>query len=130
MIRTVFSSFLFLLPIYISHVVYDTLGLFMFSIAMGMSIANHSHSFHPNKNRKILFNRIDVIYIHMMSIYIFLCAFYKFHVIFVVFMGIFNYGIYLQLGSKSIEYYSSYEKKLHVFFHLIGIVTLTFIRYY
>lgn len=130
MIRTVFSSFLFLIPIYLSHVCKDTLGLFMFSIAMGISIANHSHSFHPNKNRRDLFKRIDIVYIHMLSIYIFLHAFYKFNLIFVLCMGVFNYGVYRQLGQKSMEYYSSYEKKVHVFFHLIGVFTLTFIRYY
>jgi hypothetical protein len=130
MIRTVCSSFLFLFPIYLSYVLRDTLGLFMFSIAMGMSIANHSHSFHPNKNRRELFKRMDIVYIHAMSIYIFLHAFYKFNTMFVLFMGILNYSVYLQLGERSIEYYSSYEKKVHVFFHFIGVFTLTFIRYY
>jgi hypothetical protein len=130
MIYTVFSSFFFLLPIYLSYVVRDIVGLFMFSIAMGLSIANHSHSFHHNQYRRELFKRMDIWYIHLISIYLAVNAFYIFHYLFVCGLILLNYGIYYQLGSLSIEYYSPYKKKVHVLFHIVGISTFTFIRYH
>ena len=131
MIRTILSSFLFLIPIYISYEVRDKVGLFMYSIAMGMSIANHSHTFHTNLFRRTLFMRLDIIYISFIAFYHVLYSLYYINVILVCIGTFVNYYIYHQLSVVGrIEDYNQRLKRMHVLFHLVGISTLTISRYY
>jgi hypothetical protein len=130
MIRAVLSSFLFLIPIYVSFLTRDTTGLFMFSIAMGMSIANYSHTFHINELRRTFFMQIDMVYMYLMSCYIMYESLFMYPFMMVLSSALFNYVIYFQLGYAPIEYYTRYQKKMHVVFHIVGVSTLTFFRYY
>lgn len=146
MITTIFSSFLFLLPIYMAHINNDTIGLFIFTIAMGISIANHSHTYHKNKCRRILFLNIDCYYMLIMALYILYNSLYKFDLYIVILIALLNYYIYCQLCDNkpehskyklnkylikpSIEYYTKSQEKIHVLFHITGIISLTFARYW
>ena len=130
MIRTILSSFLFLLPIYVSFLKQDTLGLFMFTIAMGLSIANHSHTFHTNYSRKLLFQRMDVVYMHCLGGVIGIQSYSKYPLFLVLIVSLINYQLYINLGNREIEHYNSFQRSLHVVFHIIGITSLTVGRYY
>jgi len=145
MIPTIFSSFLFLLPIYMAHIHNDTIGLFIFTIAMGISIANHSHTYHKNKFRRILFLNIDCYYMLIMTLYILYNSLYKFDLYIIIIIALLNYYIYCQLCDNkpehskyklnkylikpSIEYYTKSQEIIHILFHITGIISLTFARY-
>jgi len=129
MICTITSSFFFLFPIYLSHIRHDTFGVMMFSIAMGLSIANHSHSFTKDGFRRKLYQYIDVSYMHLMSICIIFQACLKVHFSIILLLAYMNYSIYHSIGSISLEHYGDKEKRIHVFFHIIGILSLTLGRY-
>ena len=130
MIRTICSSFLFLLPIYISHVNGDTAHLMLFSTAMGISIANHSHTFHGNLDRRLLFMKIDIFYMTTLSGYLITNSIYNSQLdARIVFLLVaINYGIFRQLGEKRIEFYTEAQRKLHVVFHISGILSMTLAR--
>lgn len=130
MIRTVCSSFLFLLPIYTSHVNGDTVHLMLFAIAMGISIANHSHTFHSNLDRRLLFMKIDIFYMTTLSGYLISNSIYNSQLDqrIVFLLVAVNYGIIHQLGDKRIEFYTEAQRKWHVIFHITGIITMTIAR--
>jgi hypothetical protein len=129
MIRTVLSSFFFLLPIYISFVKQDVIGLFLFTIGMGLSIANHSHSFHLHLHRKHFFNRIDVWYMHILACYTVIHGLSRIHPLYVASIAVLNLIIYKCLGEGLKEDYNKVQKNGHVFFHIIGISSFTLLRY-
>lgn len=128
MIRTIFSSFYFLLPIYCSFLYRDLLGLLMFTIGMGVSIANHSHTFHHLLFRRKLFMKIDIYYMYALGIYVSIDSF-LYDVFITSFIVLLNAIIFLNLGNDRIEYYTEKEKRIHVLFHLVGISSLTFFRF-
>ena len=127
MIPTIFTSFLFLIPIYFAHIKGDTMILFILIIAMGISIANHSHTFHGNKFRRHLFKNIDMTYMFILALYTLYIASFKFNYMIIIFVILLNYMIYSQLGDYSdmIENYNTNQQYLHILFHIIGIATIT-----
>ena len=127
MLRTICSSFLFLIPIYISHKKNDTVHLMLFATAMGISISNHSHTFHEDKRRRKLFCYIDMSFMYVFSGYIMFDTIYR-NVIdpkVAIILLLLNYSIYSQLGNGYIESYTEKQKYLHVLFHTTGILSMT-----
>ena len=131
MIRTICSSFLFLIPIYIAHVKNDTPHLIIFNIAMGLSIANHSHTFTRIFERRKLFRAIDTVYMYSLSGYLLSSSVYNniLDAKIALFLALMNYSIYRQLGDGYIESYTDLQKNIHVLFHTTGILSFTVARY-
>jgi hypothetical protein len=100
-------------------------------MAMGISIANHSHTFHSNQLRRELFCRIDCFYMVTMAIYIFAKTLYTGNIdrrLFLPFVFM-NCLIFAKLGNKYIELYTENQRNWHVLFHIIGIISLTISLY-
>jgi len=131
MLRTVCSSFLFLFPIYLSHKKQDTIHLFLYTVAMGISIANHSHTFNKDFERRKIVCLIDTIYMHSFAAYLLFYSIYKktLDKRITCFMVLLNYYIFRQLGDDYIEGYNETQKNIHVIFHLTGIYGLTISRF-
>jgi len=131
MIRTICSSFLFLLPVYISHVQGDTFHLMLFTVAMGISIANHSHTFHKDKIRRSIFCGVDCCFMAMLAIYSGFDTIYRqtMDSRLACFLAALNIFLFRQFGHKYIEDYTETQRKWHVVFHFSAILTLTVSRY-
>jgi len=133
MIRTICSSFYFIVPTYISFRMRDTFGLFVSTIGMGVSIANHSHTFTMIPFRKNLFRMIDSSFMKGMGVIFFTEALirYPIRMKFLVFvLGTMTAMFFRSLGDTPIEEYTEYQKNMHVLFHFFGISIFTFFRYY
>jgi len=131
MIRTICSSFLFLFPIYVCHKNNDTFHMMLFSIGMGVSVANHSHTFHPDKTRRLLFGLIDCTFMVVFAIYLLVDTFYRETIDrrAALVLATVNTAIFYQLGGENIELYTERQRIIHVIFHITGILTLTISRY-
>ena len=125
--RTILSSYLFLIPINLGLKYNDYLFTNMNAIGMGLSICNHSHSFHTDKYRRKLFRKIDVMFMHLYGFYIIYLSLYTYKNKY-----IFAYNISMKLliiylffvrlqRKKYIEDYDGFEKWLHFLFHIISI---------
>ena len=129
MIQVIASSFLFILPIFVSHLLQDTIGVLLYSVALGVSVANHSHTFHPDSYRRELFKHIDVYYMHFLAVIMVLQSVRVLSFSFILFLFFIYYGFYSSLGSKPMEQYTSLQSKLHVYFQLVSILLITMVRY-
>ena len=69
-IRTICTSFLFIIPIYTAHIQNNTQHMILFCIAMGISVANHSHTYHTNQIRRNLFKSIDCNFMLGLAVYL------------------------------------------------------------
>ena len=132
MIPTIFSSFYFLMPIYLSKKYNDTNAVILFSSAMGISLVNHSHSFHTNSFRRLLFSKLDVYFFYIFAIYLMSAGIYErriklSHLFIIITINSILYGPQSHLY---LENYKSYHVKMHILFHLFGISSLTFLRFY
>ena len=132
MIPTILSSFSFIFPIYLSKRYNDTNGLLLFSSAMGISITNHSHSFHTDSYRRMLFSKIDVYFFYLFTIFLMISGYYEkriklLHLFIIITINGLLYG---PLRNLYLENYSSFQIKMHVLFHLFGISSLTFLRFH
>ena len=118
--------FLFLLPIYLSYYFYDTIGLFMYSIAMGMSIASHCSTFFIIICNKRI--RLDLIYLYWFTFYHFLLLLYSFDYLFIFSIILFHIILFCQLDND----FRGLKRRilLHVLFYSSSIITVTIIRYY
>jgi len=128
---TILSSFLFIFPIVMCHTLRDTNGLILFSTGMGLSIANHSHRLHSIEYRRLLFNRIDRMFFHTFTPYLLIDAYLhnmSFFLLFFIFS--LNTFFWLLIGPSSPENYNTLEKRLHALFHVVGISSFTFLRFY
>jgi len=125
-IRTIGTSFLFILPIYTAHKQNDTQNMILFCIAMGISIANHSHTYHTNKRRRELFKTIDCNFMLGLAIYLLIKAMNKsiLNKYLITSITIINYALYKKTGTKNIEYYTETQKRWHILFHISGITTM------
>jgi hypothetical protein len=125
--RTIFSSFFFLLPINIAFKRNDIFALNMSVISLALSIANHSHTFHSDQNRRQFFKNLDLFYMNMQALYL-IC--FKFNLI-TTFIGFLIFSYYkLFLGENDIEYYTPTQKNYHVLFHAFAINSVTLCYFY
>ncbi len=129
MIQPIASSFLFILPILVSHLVQDTVGVVLFSVALGVSVANHSHTFHSDSYRRDVFKHIDVYYMHFLTFVLVVQSLRVLSFSFILFLSFIYYGFYSSLGSKPIEQYTPLQSKLYVYFQLASILLITMVRY-
>jgi len=124
-IRTICTSFLFIIPIYTAHIQNNTQHMILFCIAMGISVANHSHSYHTNKIRRKLFKSIDCNFMLGLALYLLIKSLYKsLYNKYLIIITSINYSIYKQIGSENIEYYTEVQKQWHILFHITGITTM------
>ena len=132
MIPTICSSFYFIYPIYLSKKYNDTNGLLLFSTGMALSLTNHSHSFHTDLYRRNLFSKIDVYFFYIFTIFLMISSYcenrIKLKHLFIILIT--NGILYGPLRNIYLEQYSSFQIKMHVLFHLFGISSLTFLRFY
>lgn len=125
--RTILSSYLFLLPINLGLKYNDYFFTNINAIGMGLSICNHSHSFHTDKYRRKLFRKIDVLYMHFYGLYITYLSLYTYKNKYIFLYNIsmkmlIIYLFFIRLQKKKyIEEYDNYEKWLHCMFHIISI---------
>lgn len=130
--RTIFSSFLFLYPLNVAYKYSDIVILNLSAIGIGLSIANHAHTYHQLTKRKNLFNIIDTIYMHVIIAYtIYPCFTTTKCVIQTISLLSVMVGIFFSLlgGTKlKKEEYSKYQKIWHVIFHIISIIGITKVR--
>lgn len=120
-----------MIPIYISHKKNDTLHLMLFVTAMGISIANHSHTFHGDKFRRKVICYTDMTFMYGFSSYLIVDTLYR-NIVdpkIALFIVLCNYTIYCQLGDGYIESYTDKQKWLHVLFHTTGILSMTASRF-
>ena len=126
--RTIMTSFLFLLPINVCFIYVDLFHLNLSAICLGLSVANHSHTFfNHDMNRKKYINKLDkfaivfnMFYTLYTSLTNFNCFLYGlFNVIF------FSYIFLRYLLSTETEYYTEKQKTLHALWHLSGICIMT-----
>ena len=101
------------------------MGLFMFTIGMGISIANHSHTYHHLAFRRKLFMKIDIYYMYALGTYITYESGLDFINGLIILL---NALIFLNLGD-AIEFYTEKQKMTHVLFHIVGISSLTYFRF-
>jgi hypothetical protein len=130
MIPTVLSSFCFVFPIYLSYVYQDVLALFLFSFGMGLSIANHSHTFHPDQFRRELFQTMDVMYMELLTLYLVVDASYRVSYLSIAALIWLNSSIFRRLGKFPIEQYTQEQRILHVWFHVVGISSFCYLRFF
>lgn len=122
--RTILTSFMFLYPLNKAYEYRDVMTLNMSAIGLGLSVCNHSHSWHTDKFRRKLFQFIDVVYMHSFA----LRAMYNsiectFQVSLIVIMMFTMY--YKLLGGKVFEKYTERDKNVHMLFHILSIYLLT-----
>ena len=132
MIRTIASSFLFLYPVYMSLNYYDYSMMYLCVLALPISVANHSHSWHPDTFRRNLFQCIDISYMLMLTGYAVYPCFISFECTKLVVyqfarMAVLYLYILGGLGT-SIEQYNEFQRCVHVWFHYVSIIGLTHIR--
>lgn len=126
--RTIITSFLFLLPVNICYIYGDIFHLNLSVLCLGISVANHSHSFHSHdlirKNGiryiDMFLNGFNMFYSYYTALTSFNCFMY----------GTFNLlvlsFIYLRyLLNTDIEKYSRNQKALHALWHALVIFSMT-----
>jgi hypothetical protein len=133
--RTILTSLLFLYPINISYEYRDKLMLNMNTLAMAISLINHSHSFHNDNFRRKLFGLIDQKYMIFLSLFVsYRClnkspSIYSFLRVFGNLGLIFYIYFYLLEGRKQrermLETYTEKQKYIHMLLHFISIIGLT-----
>jgi hypothetical protein len=112
------------------------------ALGMAISLINHSHSFHPDNNRRKLFSMIDQKYMIFFGLLVsYKCIrknpnFYCFLRVGGNMLLISYIYLYLLEGYKqkprSIESYNEKQKFLHMLLHFVSIIGLTnaYKRYY
>ncbi len=123
--RTILSSFMFLYPLNKAYQYGDQLTMNLSAIGLGLSIANHSHAWHPDQFRRKLFKYIDIIYMHAFvarTVYNSLTSLQCITSSTLVLMSTIN--TFLKLGTEDFEYYTENQKLLHAFFHVYAITSL------
>lgn len=125
--RTIFSSYLFLYPMNMGIKHNDYIFSNINAIGMGLSICNHSHSFHEDIFRRKLFRKADVIFMRLYGLYILYLSLYTYDSKRAFLYNIVNtlsiyYLFFVRLNRKRfIEEYDSFEKWLHFLFHIISL---------
>lgn len=133
--RTILSSLLFLYPINVAYQYRDKLMLNMNTIGMAISLINHSHTFHPDNNRRKLFSFIDQKYMIIFGIFVSYRCLKKSHDMHCLLRVLGNLGLvcylyfYILEGYKqkerAVEKYTEKQKYFHMLLHFIAIVGLT-----
>ena len=117
---TLVSLPLFLIPIYLSYLRRDIVGLFMYTIAMSM-VSNQI--LFVVKNRRFYLNSI---YLSFITLYHVLLLVTKFYYIVSFFIIIFHIVLYYKIERSSF----SITKNSYFLFYTSCILTATFIRFY
>lgn len=118
---------MFLYPLNKAYHYGDPWTMNLSAMGLGLSIANHAHSWHPNQFRRKLFKYIDIVYMHAFiarTVYNSLtslpCVISGWFIV-TSFINIY----YMMLGtSSSIEHYTEKQKLLHMLFHVYSITSL------
>lgn len=130
--RTVLSSFLFIYPLNHAYHYRDLWMVNLCAIAVGLSVANHSHTWHGNPERRKLFRQLDIAFMYFLLLYViypcFVCYGCIVHTGMIVSIIAFIYFIMLGGKVKQIEDYNAWQKNGHVLFHVVSIVGLTKLR--
>lgn len=116
---------MFLYPLNKAYQYDDQWTMNLSAIGLGLSIANHAHSFNPDQFRKKLFKYIDIIYMHAFvarTVNNSLTSLKCITSSTLVLMTIIN--VFLKLGKEELEDYTETQKRLHVFFHIYAITSL------
>lgn len=128
--RTILSSFMFLYPLNKAYEYRDVATMNWSAIGLGLSVCNHSHSWHTDWFRIKLFQWTDVAYMHaftLRTIYNSLtsiqCASQS-----VLIGALMILLYYYTLGDKSFEQYKSIHKNIHMGFHVFSIASLTLLH--
>jgi hypothetical protein len=126
--RTIATSFLFLLPINLCFMYGEWFQLNLLTIGMGLSVANHSHSYFTHDPlRKKIINRLDyivngfnLVYPYYTGLISFNCFLYGTTNVFII---IFIFLRYL-MNTKT-ENYTPQQKTLHALWHVMVIFSMT-----
>ena len=129
--RTIASSFLFIVPI---NFFFNSGYIFkanLCALALGLSVANHSHIGHSDKFRRHLFMTLDPIYMPIFAVYM------AWSLRFVPWLLALHASVlgYLWLGPLSkggvtrIDQYTEIQKDLHMLFHFAAILGFTALQY-
>jgi len=127
MIRTVASSFLFMVPANLFFLRGEIFRANLCLLAMGLSVANHSHVGHADPWRRELFMRLDTLYMPLFAVYMGWTLRFVPRLLAVLATGM----AYLWFGPLSdggvtrVHHYSELQKDLHVLFHFCSILGFT-----
>ena len=130
MIHYIVSSFSFLVPIYFSYLFRDTVALFLFSIGMGISIAHYSHLFHRDEFCRGLFKLMNLMYMDVLAVYLIVDAIYRISYWKIAFIIFLNCYLYEKLGMQSIDQYNSKGQLQYILFHIIGVCSFCYLRFF
>ena len=129
--RTIASSFLFIVPINMLFRYGYIFRANLFALALGLSVANHSHVGHSDPFRRNLFMTLDTIYMPCFAVYMawslrfvpWLLA------IQAALMGYLWLGPLSKGGVTRVDQYTELQKDLHVLFHFVAILGFTALQY-
>ena len=107
----------------------DTKGVLLFSTGLGLSVANHAHTGHPNAFRRWLFSKIDIPFMFSLAA-IHVMKGFRVYPRIVVILGTACVALmYQQIGRREREDYTEYQRNMHMMFHLTVITFMTLVRY-
>ena len=126
--RTIATSFLFLLPINLCYIYGGFFQLNCLIIGMGLSVANHSHSyFTHDMARKKIINRLDyivngfnLVYPYYTALTSFNCFLYGTTNVLII-----SYIFYRYLMHTKTENYTENQKTLHALWHVLFIGSMS-----
>lgn len=126
--RTIATSFLFLLPINLCFIYGEWFHFNILTIGMGLSIANHSHSFFTHDIvRKNVINKLDCIINGFNLFYPYYTALTSFNCVLYgtinVFIISFIFSRFLMFTKT--ENYTENQKTLHALWHVLFICSMT-----
>jgi len=130
MIHYIVSSFSFLIPIYLSYLYRDIVGLFLFSIGMGISIAHYSHLFHRDEMSRGMFKLMNLLYMDVLAVYLIVDAIYRISYWKIMVIVVLNCYLYEKLGIQSIEQYSKKDQLQYIVFHIMGVCSFCYLRFF
>ena len=127
--RTIATSFLFLIPVNVCFIYGDIFHLNLSVICLGLSVANHSHSFytHTDEFRPVIIRALDMImnsfnllYTYYTALTSVCCSMYGTILVLIISL------IYLKcLLHYTIENYTEIQRTTHAAWHIFVIVGMT-----
>lgn len=129
--RTIVSSLLFFLPINLASHHRDQWMMYLYILMMSVSVVNHSHTYHPDRFRRVLFAKIDMAVVHLLLVvftarWLYLSPTWQSVVYIVGFLTTLGTIYFHLLEGKFIEEYSEFQRNAHVVMHITAVFFILF----